>query len=166
MSSATARGGICAGTRHCRRTAEDEDLVYLAPEQIQGKQADIRSDLYSLGAILYALSTGHLPSPVADMLATSQTPSQLNAKIPTSLEHLILELLDSDAESRPHNAELVVARLQQIGQNDLVLEIARNAYYLRDAIRIAKKHGKDHREAYTIWTEKLKNKVDKRSNTA
>lgn len=50
-------------------------------------------------------------------------------------------------------------KLVQIGQNDLVLEIARNAIYLRDAIRIAKKHGKDHREAYTIWTEKLKNKV-------
>ena len=101
------------------RERESKDLSYLAPEQIQGQQPDIGSDLYSLGGILYALSTGRLPSPTADMEAPSPTPSALNAMIPSSLEDLILELLDSNPESRPNNANLVVTRLQQIGQNDL-----------------------------------------------
>ncbi len=101
------------------RERESEDLAYLAPEQIQGRQPDVRSDLYSLGGILYALSTGHLPSQVPDIFKTSPAPSQLNPKIPSSMEKLILELLDTNPDIRPRDAELVVARLQQIGQNDL-----------------------------------------------
>jgi len=99
--------------------SDDADLFYIAPEQVQGNQADIRSDLYSLGAILHVLTTGNVPTSDSDQSGMSLSPSQLNSRIPSSLDDLILELVKDDAASRPANAGLVVNRLQQIGQNDL-----------------------------------------------
>ena len=43
--------------------------------------------------------------------------------------------------------------------NELVIEIARKAYTLKQAIAIAKKYGSSHKQAWNIWTQKLKNKT-------
>jgi serine/threonine protein kinase len=98
---------------------DEDELVYLAPEQISGKKPDVKTDLYSLGAILYVLATGIVPIRESSGEIGSSTPSQLNAWIPPSLDDLILALLDVDAASRPAKASSVVTRLEQIGQNDL-----------------------------------------------
>lgn len=94
-------------------------LVYLAPEQIGGQQPDVKTDLFSLGAILYVLATGEMPIRESSEENGSSTPSQLNAWIPSSLDDLILGLLDGIGASRPASAASVVTRLEQIGQNDL-----------------------------------------------
>lgn len=95
------------------------DLVYLAPERIQGQEPDVQADLYSLGVILHVLSTGQLPSWQPDGHSIAILPRQLNMWIPNSLEELILELLARDPGSRPATAGTVVSRLEHIGQNDL-----------------------------------------------
>jgi len=53
-----------------------------------------------------------------------------------------------------------IREIPRIEKNDLIIKIARNAWTLRQAILIAKKHGVDHRGAYYIWVKILKKSVD------
>jgi serine/threonine protein kinase/DNA-binding SARP family transcriptional activator len=86
--------------------------LYMAPEQIQGKAVDARSDLYSLGAVLYELVTGRPPFRGPDALSVAmqhhseapRAPSIFRGDLPTEWDHLILKLLAKDADQRPHTA--------------------------------------------------------------
>ncbi|MFN3486851.1 MAG: serine/threonine-protein kinase, partial [Planctomycetota bacterium] len=90
---------------------------YMSPEQAQGEPVDVRSDLYSLGAVLYELATGRPPftgeSPTAVMYQhvhrAPRPPSELNPQIPPRLEALILKLLAKKPEDRPATPEAFVA---------------------------------------------------------
>jgi ABC-type oligopeptide transport system substrate-binding subunit/predicted Ser/Thr protein kinase len=94
-------------------------VFYLAPEQAQGKAIDPRSDLYSLGVMLYELTTGELPFVADDPLAVVSQhihapvvpPRAKNDQIPAALESLILDLLEKDPKNRPASAREVLARL-------------------------------------------------------
>jgi predicted ATPase/predicted Ser/Thr protein kinase len=94
-------------------------VFYLAPEQAQGKPIDPRSDLYSLGVMLYELTTGELPFTAEDPLAVVSQhihapvvpPRTKNDQIPPSLEVLILALMAKDPADRPVSALQVVEQL-------------------------------------------------------
>jgi hypothetical protein len=94
-------------------------VFYLAPEQAQGKLVDPRSDLYSLGVMLYELTTGELPFLADDPLAVVSQhihapvvpPRAKNEHIPTALETLILQLMEKDPADRPVSAQDVLERL-------------------------------------------------------
>jgi serine/threonine-protein kinase len=81
---------------------------YMPPEQAQGKPADQRSDIYSLGVVLFEVFGGRLPftgdSVMAIVMAHIQTPPprprSLNARIPAALEAVILRALDKDPAKR------------------------------------------------------------------
>jgi class 3 adenylate cyclase len=96
--------------------------VYMAPEQALGRPPDGRSDLYSLGAMLYEMVTGRPPFIGDDAVAIiSQhintppvAPSWHNAEVPRSLEALILRLLAKAPEDRPADAAAVSAALAAI----------------------------------------------------
>ncbi len=89
---------------------------YMAPEQATGKGVDARCDLFSLGCVLYHMTTGELPfqgeTPISILLAVTasvpQSPCELNPKVPAGLAEFILRLLAKDPAARPPTAEVVV----------------------------------------------------------
>ncbi|MCP4362025.1 MAG: protein kinase [Chloroflexi bacterium] len=94
-------------------------VLYLAPELITGQPADIRSDLYAVGAVLYELLTGQSPFPgdqptavLIQILNNPVTPpSQYNPAIPADIERLILKLLAKEPSGRFQSASEVLDAL-------------------------------------------------------
>ncbi len=85
---------------------------YMSPEQVEGKPVDQRSDIYSLGVILYEMVTGRVPfdgdTPfsigVKHKSEIPRNPSDLNVQIPEGLSHVILRCLEKDKEKRYQSA--------------------------------------------------------------
>ncbi|NJP69195.1 protein kinase domain-containing protein [Streptomyces spiramenti] len=86
---------------------------YLSPEQALGRGVDARSDLYSVGIMLFELLTGHLPfdadSPLAVAYAHVQeqppAPSSINASVPPQLDALVARMLRKNPDERFQSAE-------------------------------------------------------------
>ncbi|GAA4464718.1 protein kinase domain-containing protein [Novipirellula rosea] len=95
---------------------------YLSPEQARTDPLDDRSDLYSLGVVLYELCTGRLPlasSSVSGQLVAilSHKPKpirELNPEIPAPLADLVHRLLAKEARERPASASLLLEELQRV----------------------------------------------------
>lgn len=95
---------------------------YLSPEQARTDPLDDRSDLYSLGVVLYELCTGRLPlasSSVSGQLVAilSHKPRpirELNPEIPAPLADLVHRLLAKEARERPASASLLLEELQRV----------------------------------------------------
>ncbi len=83
-------------------------VQYVSPEQAQGRPVSPRSDLYSVGVVLYELLTGQVPfdgeAPVSIALKQVSEPpvppSQLEPGIPPALEAVVLRALEKDPERR------------------------------------------------------------------
>lgn len=103
---------------------------YMSPEQAEGKEADQRSDIYSLGLILYEMVTGKVPfqgETALDIIKKHKTqeppnPTELNPQVPLDLARMILKCLEKDREKRYQTAEEVLAEL-----NDLVTSKTKKA---------------------------------------
>ena len=86
---------------------------YVAPEQLQGGKLDARTDVFSLGVVLYELTTGHKPfdAPTqAEMLkAVLEAPlvpaSQRNPAVPAALDGILARALDRQPSARFQNCE-------------------------------------------------------------
>ncbi len=98
---------------------------YMSPEQAEGKDVDPRSDIYSLGIILYEMLTGRVPfagdTPLAvAMKQKSEPPSDprsLNPQIPADLSRLVLRCLDKDKARRYTSADALFVELERIEQS-------------------------------------------------
>jgi eukaryotic-like serine/threonine-protein kinase len=94
---------------------------YLSPEQAQGHPVDARSDLYSIGIVLYELLTGAVPfdadSPVTIALKQVSEvpvpPGQLNPAVPPALDSVVMRALQKDPAARFQSAEEFLAALEQ-----------------------------------------------------
>jgi dienelactone hydrolase len=120
-------------------------VAYMAPEQALRGTADARSDLYSLGCLLYELVTGRAPSTGDDPFAVitqhlnlpPQPPRHFVPDIPPALEALILKLLAKDPAERPTRAADVaqVLRLVSSPMRELTGEAAQAIGTLADRVR-------------------------------
>ena len=95
---------------------------YMSPEQVEGKDIDQRSDLYSLGVILYEMVTGRLPFAGDTPLSVAhkqkyeapEDPKKLNTQIPDDLSWVILKCLAKDRDKRFQSAAELGAELGRI----------------------------------------------------
>lgn len=97
-------------------------LAYMSPEQLLGKPIDARSDLFSLGIVLYEMVTGRLPfggsTPVAVTDALLHDPPRDfgESPVPERLKTVILRLLEKDREKRYARAESLRAALASMAE--------------------------------------------------
>lgn len=95
---------------------------YMSPEQVEGKDIDQRSDIYSLGVILYEMITGIIPFDGDTPLSIAhkhkyeavQEPKKINARISDDLNNVILKCLEKDKETRYQSAGEVLSDLSRI----------------------------------------------------
>jgi serine/threonine-protein kinase len=93
---------------------------YMAPEQVKGSRGDERTDIYSLGAILYEMTTGETPfggdSPYVIMNARvtgdPQAPRKLNPKLTPVIEEIILHAMERDPKRRYQSATAMRTELE------------------------------------------------------
>jgi serine/threonine protein kinase/Flp pilus assembly protein TadD len=97
-------------------------VAYMSPEQARGEDMGARSDLFSLGAVLYEMGTGRLPFPgttsavIFDAILnrTPVPPVRLNPRIPGDLEKILNRLLEKAPAQRYPSAEKLRADLQRL----------------------------------------------------
>jgi len=97
-------------------------VAYMSPEQARGEELDLRSDLFSLGVVLYEMCTGAVPfsgSTVAlifdGILHSEATPAtKLNSRLPSALENFFSKALEKDTDLRYQTAAEFRADLKRL----------------------------------------------------
>ncbi len=97
-------------------------IAYMSPEQALGEELDGRTDLFSLGIVLYEMATGKMAFPGATTAAVfdsilNRTPTQprmLNSQLPTRLEEIIQKALEKDRKLRYQTASDFRVDLQRL----------------------------------------------------
>ncbi len=107
----TTRSGVVFGT-----------LAYMSPEQARGEEVDARSDLFSLGTVLYEIVTGASPFRGTNTAVLAQltspdpvpTPRSVDPSIPLELDRIICRALEKDREMRFQTAADLLAALRGV----------------------------------------------------
>jgi serine/threonine-protein kinase len=107
-------------------------LPYMSPEQLRSEPADFRSDIYSLGSVLYETVTGRRPfvsaSPVALIAEilnnTPKPPRELNANLSANLESIVMRCLAKEPARRYQRAAELRAALESITTSDGIVSVS------------------------------------------
>lgn len=97
-------------------------VQYMSPEQALGCEVDYRSDIFSLGGVLYEMATGRLPfsgktaTEIIDRIAHTQPEAiaRFNYNVPAELEHIIRKCLEKDRERRYQSAHELLIDLRNL----------------------------------------------------
>jgi serine/threonine protein kinase/Flp pilus assembly protein TadD len=97
-------------------------IAYMSPEQARGEELDARSDLFSLGVVLYEMATGTVPfsgttsALVFDGILHSEAPSatKLNSRLPAAVENILAKALEKDTDLRYQTAGELRGDLKRI----------------------------------------------------
>jgi serine/threonine-protein kinase len=104
-------------------------VYYMSPEQAIGKPVDCRSDIYSVGAMLYELATGTLPfdgeTPVSIAVMqinnTPTPPRQINKNIPIGLEQIILYAMNKKPSDRFQSADKMLEYMKALHKDPKIV---------------------------------------------
>src|SRR5207248_4542467 len=126
-----------------RNLTEEGTIVgtfqYMAPEQIEGGEVDVRTDIFALGAVLYEMATGKRAfegkskaSLIASILTAEPQPiSAIQPMTPVTLERVVRTCLKKDADERWQSAHDVAIELREIGEErPVVTQPGRGVHWL------------------------------------
>ncbi|MGH7680710.1 MAG: protein kinase domain-containing protein, partial [Candidatus Eiseniibacteriota bacterium] len=117
---------ILGGSTITREGSIVGTVAYMSPQQVVGEDVDGRSDLYSLGVVLYELLTGRLPFTGDQQVAVAHailhedpiTVRELAPEVPAELEHIVFKAMMKSVASRYQSAEEMAEDLARFREHD------------------------------------------------
>ena len=119
-----ARGALLGSTMTAESSVILGSVSYLSPEQVQRGIADARSDVYSLGIVMFELLTGEKPYKGEDPVQIAirhvnervPAPSTINPALPPEIDALVLRATDIDPDKRPRNCSIFLEEMRSISE--------------------------------------------------